>query len=101
MIHHVYSDGMYERRNISVLGNPPVFKNDYEDIKYLLENTDHIFIFIITVFQNKRMRLYKEYGFEEFEIFKTPQPITNYNYPSDGRKLNIFILKGKGNIHDL
>lgn len=101
MIHTIHSMGMLERRNMGTLGTKPRIINDFKRLKFLLEHTNHIFTVILIPDQHATKALYEKYGIMDYVIHKTERPLTNHNYPDKGRRLELFILKGKGEINEV
>jgi hypothetical protein len=72
--------------------------NEWEMLKYLLDNTKHLFISVLTTDQLEQFKgIYEKYEFWDYKVWDSgKEHLTNLNYPDKGRRLYMFALQGKG-----
>jgi hypothetical protein len=86
MIYHVY----FERA-----GGQWADPSKVKDLVAAIKNSDDFFVFALNNRQMKEERwptFVAKHGLEEYIQLRLPRPITNINYPTEGRKLHLFVL---------
>lgn len=95
----IFVTAMNLMENRGSIGSPKR-TNDYLDLKAVLENTDLEFFFTLSRDMITTESLLKEYGLFDYLLWSTEDNgekfITNGNYPHKGRRIHMFVLKGKG-----
>ena len=98
MLHFLTFEYM-SKDKIVAFGAPPV--NEFQMLKSLLEKSDDEVVFIITTNQQDWFDIIMtQYDLKKYITFKQKNYITNPNYLSSGRRLKLFILKGKGKHYE-
>jgi hypothetical protein len=99
MIHVLYF-GLWGNRSLNVgsgFGAPTKMVDVPEIITKQLESSQDKVVWIIVPEQQAAFdAAAKQFNWDRFKHFQMPRPVTNANYPTSPRRLNLIVLKGIG-----